>query len=55
MDEKIFQDAPFIALVHNISKNQIKYLKSRIEEYDLGREIRYVMMVYDNPGCSQMI
>ena len=53
MDEKIFQDAPFIALIHNISKNQIKYLKSRIEEYDLGREIRYVMMVYDNPGCSQ--
>ena len=53
MHEKIFQDAPFIALIHNISKNQIKYLKSRIEEYDLGREIRYVMMVYDNPGCSQ--
>lgn len=53
MVEKIFQDAPFIALIHNISKNQIKYLKSRIEEYDLGREIRYVMMVYDNPGCSQ--
>jgi DNA-binding MarR family transcriptional regulator len=53
MYEKIFQDAPFIALIHNISKNQIKYLKSRIEEYDLGREIRYVMMVYDNPGCSQ--
>ena len=53
MDEKIFQDAPFIALIHNISKNQIKYLKSRIEEYDLGREIRYVIMVYDNPGCSQ--
>ena len=53
MVEKIFQDAPFIALIHNISKNQIKYLKSRIEEYDLGREIRYVMMVYDNSGCSQ--
>lgn len=53
MVEKIFHDAPFIALIHNISKNQIKYLKSRIEEYDLGREIRYVMMVYDNPGCSQ--
>ena len=53
MDEKIFRDVPFIALIHNISKNQIKYLKSRIEEYGLGREIRYVMMVYDNPGCSQ--
>lgn len=53
MDEKIFRDAPFIALIHNISKNQLKYLMSRIGEYGLGREIRYVMMVYDNPGCSQ--
>lgn len=55
MEDKIelFSNVPLIALIHNISKNQIKYLKSRIGEYGLGREIRYVMMVYDNPGCSQ--
>ena len=55
MEDKIelFSNVPLIALIHNISKNQLKYLMSRIEEYDLGREIRYVMMVYDNPGCSQ--
>ena len=55
MEDKIelFSNVPLIALIHNISKNQIKYLKSRIEEYNLGREIRYVMMVYDNPDCSQ--
>ena len=50
---EIFKNAPTIALIHNISKNQIKYLNSHIQEFDLGREVRYIMMVYDNPLCSQ--
>lgn len=51
--DEIFNNSPIVALIHNISKNQIKYLSSQIAEYDLGREVRYIMMVYDNPGCSQ--
>ena len=50
---EIFKNAPTIALIHNTSKNQIKYLNSHIQEFDLGREVRYIMMVYDNPLCSQ--
>lgn len=50
---EIFENSPIIALIHNISKNQIKYLSSQIQEYDLGREVRYIMMIYDNPNCSQ--
>lgn len=53
MEEDIFKNSPTIALIHNISKNQIKYLSSQIAEYDLGREVRYIMMIYDNQGCSQ--
>lgn len=53
MDEKIFQDAPFIALVHNISKNQLRYLNSQLQDSDLGHEARYVMAIYSNPDCSQ--
>ena len=50
---EIFNKSPLIGLIHNISKNQIKYLNSRISDMNLGRELRYVMMVYDNPNCSQ--
>lgn len=50
---EIFDKTPLVAWVHNISKNQIKYLKSRILDLDLDFEIRYVMMVYDNQNCSQ--
>ncbi len=51
--EESFDNSPLIGLIHNISKNQIKYLKSRISELDLDFEIRYVMLIYDNPNCSQ--
>ena len=50
---KIFNNPPLIGLIHNISKNQIKYLKLRISELDLDIEMRYIMMIYDNPNCSQ--
>ena len=44
---------PFIGLIHNISKNQMKYLKIRYEEFDLDHDVIYVMMIYDNPHMSQ--
>ena len=53
MDEETFENAPLIGWIHNISKNQLKYLNSKLTDLNLGHEIRYVMMVYDNPGCSQ--
>lgn len=51
--DEIFDNPPFIAWIHNISKNQFKYLNSQIEELDFGHEIRFVLMIYDNPNISQ--
>ena len=53
MVEEIFENAPFIAWIHNISKNQLKYLNLRLADLDLDHEIRYVMIIYDNPNLSQ--
>lgn len=57
MDDESFQaikdNSPFIAWIHNISLNQQKYMKSRFNELDLGHDVRYIMFIYDNPGCSQ--
>lgn len=57
MDDESFQaitkDSPLIAWIHNISLNQQKYMKSRIEEYDFGHDVRYLMFIHDNPNCSQ--
>ena len=52
MDEEIFENAPFIAWIHNLSKSQLKYLNSRLNDY-LGHEIKYIMMIYENPNSSQ--
>ena len=49
----IMDNSPFIAWVHNLSKNQMKYLKNKIAEYDLDHEVRYIMMIYENPNISQ--
>ena len=49
----IWDNSPLIAWIHNISKNYFKYLKAKISDFDLGHEIRYIMMVYDNPNISQ--
>lgn len=49
----IFDNSPFIAWIHNISKNQMKYLNSKIQDMNLGHEMRYIMAVYDNQGISQ--
>ena len=51
--DDVFENTPFVGLVHNISKNQLKYLNSKIKDYDLGHEIRFIMMIYDNQGISQ--
>lgn len=57
MDGESFQaisdKSPFIAWIHNISLNQQKYMKSRFSNLDLGHDVRYIMFIYDNPGCSQ--
>ena len=47
------ENSPFIAWIHNISLNQQKYMKSRINEMNLGHDVRYIMFIYDNPNCSQ--
>ncbi len=47
------ENGPIIGLIHNISKNQIRYMNSRISDFDLGKEVRYIMMIHDNPDCSQ--
>lgn len=53
MIDEIFKNAPFIAFIHNMSKNQLKYLNSRLNDLNLGQDIRYIMIVYENPGISQ--
>ena len=57
MDGESFQaisdKSPFIAWIHNISLNQQKYMKSRFSNLDLGHDVRYIMFIYDNTGCSQ--
>ena len=53
MTQNLFMNSPFIAWIHNISLNQQKYLKSKIEEFDFDHKMRYIIFIYDNPGCSQ--
>ena len=49
----LWDSSPFVAWIHNISKNQMKYLNSHIKDLNLGHEMRYIMAIYDNPGISQ--
>ena len=49
----IWDNSPFVAWIHNISKNQMKYLNSHIKDMNLGHEMRYIMAIFDNPGISQ--
>ena len=57
MDEEITQNlvenSPFIAWIHNISLNQQKYMKSKINDFDFDHNMRYIIFIYDNPNCSQ--
>ena len=57
MDDEYFQaitkTSPFIAWIHNMSLNQQKYMKMKCNDLDLGHDVRYIMFIYDNPGCSQ--
>ena len=49
----IWDNSPFVAWIHNISKNQMKYLNSHIKDMNLGHEMRYIMAIFDYPGISQ--
>lgn len=49
----MFNNAPFAAWIHNLSKNQLRYLNSRLSNFDLGHDLRYIMFIYDNPNSSQ--
>ena len=51
--QNLFANSPFIAWIHNISLNQQKYMKSRIEDFDFDHNMRYIIFIYDNPNCSQ--
>ena len=51
--QNLFANSPFAAWIHNISLNQQKYMKSRIDEIDFDHNMRYIIFIYDNPGCSQ--
>ena len=45
--------SPIIAWIHNISLNQQKYMKMKLDDLDLGHDVRYIMFIYDHPNCSQ--
>ena len=45
--------SPLVAWIHNISLNQQKYMKMKLDDLDLGHDVRYIMFIYDNPYCSQ--
>ena len=49
----IEEKSPLIAWIHNISLNQMKYMKSKFSQYDLGHDVRYILFIYDHPNCSQ--
>lgn len=51
--QNLFKNSPFIAWIHNISLNQQKYMKSKIEGLDFDHNMRYIIFIYDNPNCSQ--
>lgn len=57
MDDESFQGivekSPFIAWIHNISLNQQKYMKSKLNNIDFNHDMRYIIYIYDNPQCSQ--
>ncbi len=51
--QNLVKNSPFVAWIHNISLNQQKYLKSKIDEFDFDHNMRYIIFIYDNPNCSQ--
>ena len=51
--QHLANNSPFIAWIHNISLNQQKYMKSKINDFDFDHNMRYIIFIYDNPNCSQ--
>lgn len=53
MDSEIFDRAPFAAWIHNISKNQMKYLNMKLADLNIGHDLRFIILIYDHPNSSQ--
>jgi DNA-binding MarR family transcriptional regulator len=53
MDREIFDRAPFAAWIHNLSKNQMKYLNSKLADLNMDHDLRFIIFIYDHPGSSQ--
>ncbi len=49
----MFDRAPFAAWIHNLSKNQLKYLNSRLGDLNLNHDLRYILFIHDHPDSSQ--
>mgnify|MGYP002523338617 CR=1 FL=1 len=49
----MFDRAPFAACIHNLSKNQMKYLNSKLADLNMDHDFRFIIFVYDHPGSSQ--
>ena len=48
-----FDSMPFIALIHHISKNKLKYSLKNPNRIDMVQEGRYLMEIYKNKNLSQ--
>lgn len=48
-----FDSMPFIALIHHISKNRLKYSLENSNQIDLIHEGRYLMEIYKRRNLSQ--
>ncbi|MBQ2666372.1 MarR family transcriptional regulator [Methanobrevibacter sp.] len=52
-NQNLYDNSPFIAWIHNISLNQQKYMKSKLDGLDFDHNMRYIIFIFDNPNCSQ--
>ena len=48
-----FDSMPFIALIHHISKNKLKYSMKNPKHIDMVHEGRYLMEIHKRRGLSQ--
>ena len=53
MDSEMFDRAPFAAWIHNISKNQLKYLNLKLGDMNLDYDLRFILFIDDRPNSSQ--
>ena len=48
-----FDSMPFIALIHHISKNKLKYSMKNLNHMDMVHEGRYLIEIYNRKNLSQ--